>query len=213
MNAVQTAELRQALGLEDVELTDDELQKLYEMNQSGLKAHGVDPATREQAAASGAGYLIVAAALGLSESMHVSLIERSDGKGWKAKTNLQLVSLYDCYSETADPIAVLKSSLQCQAGFAGEMFKGVGHPSSSLPMRVKSAIYASYLDHVYHMPLNTYFNRTIDLGQGILAFNEVTFDALYARLLSKGAIDCKLDGTLLANVRPAVLGQIFGSIQ
>ena len=108
---------------------------------------------------------------------------------------------------------MLKSSLQCLAGFAGEMFKGAGHPGSSLPMRIKSSIYASYLDHVYHAPLNTYFNRTIDLVQGVLAFNEVSFDALYARLLSEGAVDCELDDTLLANVRPAVLSQIFGSLQ
>lgn len=213
MNTAQIAEVRKTLGLEDVALPDDVLHKLNEMNQSELKAYGVDPATREQAAAYGAGHLIIAASLGLDGALHVSLTERGDTSGWTAETILQLVPLDDCYSETADPISVLKSSLQCLGGFAGEMFKGVGHPNSALKMRIKASIYASYLDQVYQVPLNTYFNRTIDLVQGILAFNEATFNELYTLLLSSGAVDCELDSALLVNVQPAILNQIFGSLQ
>lgn len=213
MNTAQITEVRKALGLEDVALSDDDLQKFYEMNQSELKAHGADPATREQAAAYGAGHLIIAASLGLKGVLRVTLTQRGDNLGWVAEKKLQLVPLQECHSETADPTAVLKSALQCLAGFAGEMFKGVGHPNSALQMRIKFAIYASYLDHVYQAPPGTYFNRTIDLVRGILAFNEVAFNEIYPLLLSNGAIDCEQGNTPLAKVQPAVLSQIFGSLQ
>lgn len=196
--------------LANAEAAPGDLLSIQKTAEENITAYGEPSATKEQAAAYGAGCLVIALALGLKSDVVLMQTPNSNPPTWKAEAKLELRTLEECYTEQADIKDVVKSAMQCLAGFCGEMVKELGHPNSALPLRLKGTMYASYLDYVYAMVPGTYFTRILDLVHGVLIYNSVTLDELYSRLLAEESIS--LDNPD-AKVPLVNLNQIFGSIQ
>lgn len=213
MKQTQIDELKQELGLNGVPATDQDMQTIQAMHRARLEAFGEPSASKEQAAAYGAGCLIIAASLGLNITATITPVPNGAPHTWKAESTLALTTLEHCYNDEADPKDVVRSAMQCLAGFVGEIIKGLGHENSALQMRGNAAQYAAYLDHVHGLAPNTFFMRLIDLVRGALVFNASVFEELFTRLLSDETIDYAALDRQAFSVPLVNLNQLFGSLQ
>lgn len=112
-----------------------ELQPLIDVAKSEMAIrHGVDPATRLQAAAHEAGHVVMATALG--EVVTGARIFSSQGRWGGSNTRNTITNPPTLLIE--DPLAAIAAVCNNLAGYGGEFHSNCHHPSSSIDEKLRA---------------------------------------------------------------------------
>jgi len=171
--------------------------------QATLSAHarfGAAPCSRPKAAAHVTGRVIVACALGATvEGASITRCAEAGRDVWIGETSY--ISALDYRGATArqDPSLAMRSAACKLAGFLGEQFAGLGHPSSSIAERCIALRYCQAISDIGDASLEQVIAEICGFCLAAFERNRMAFDAvrdrLYQRLhLTKAEADRMLAG-------------------
>ena len=177
-----------------------------------IKVYGIDPATKEQAAAHEAAHIVVAHAIG--EKIKWARIEQQFMYGHVAWTgwNERSFHAYDIsrpISVSDNPSLGFRHAVNNFAGFCGETLIYLGHPSSSIDERCRAWVICAELDNVFRLPEGTMAFRSGIACPVILNRNKSQFDAIRAHLEKHEKLSSEDATQLLVGVIPFDLTKIM----
>lgn len=178
-----------------------------------IAEHGMDPATRPQAAAHEAGHVVVAHATGRTVKS-AKLLKRTDlGRVlWGGMTyhttpgyeepKLGLVS--------DDPAGAFQLAVNSLAGFFGEMMAGFDHPASSVDERYYATSIAAALDAVWGKPEGYVQLQIGEFCWNVISRNRQQFDLVRTHLNRTGLLNRSDARRMLTHVKCFDLNTVVG---
>lgn len=195
-------------------LTGDHLLNLYKLQDQHINEFGAITSTKQHAAARGAGFLVISAAMGETpRACNIVKPSLTNPDNWSMFIFWDADYLLTAISDTTAPEVILKAALHYVAGTAAEAFLGLLHPSSALSDFYRSVVCTTLLDSKFGLPLNTFSVRLASLSMQILKENCIQFEALRSRLEEKESVTELEVSMLMESVSAVNLKQYLGRLQ
>jgi len=178
----------------------DEREVIRQAGISVLNRFGLDPCTRAQAAAHEAGHVVVARVL--RATIRGARITRCVELGrdvWIGSNDYTPARGYGMATASQDPSLAMRSAAHNLAGFAGEHFAGLAHPSSSIDERCIAWRICQALSEIGDASTEQVASEIWCFCIAALERNRIAFDAVRGHLyrqrrLTKAEADRMLAG-------------------
>jgi hypothetical protein len=185
-----SGEVRKSAAVDNLQDATPELRRAV-VNEfsAALERHGIDPATKAQAAAHEAAHVVVAHATGYTVTgvglQRHSAIGRAfwGGATWRifpGEEQRKAVRVQD------EPGFAFRSAVNDLAGITGEIVAGLSHRSSSIDERLRAAAVCNALDNTWRWPAHATSALATAVCLRILTDNRQQFDAIRAHLQRTG---------------------------
>jgi len=179
----------------------DEQEAIAQAGISAITRFGADPCTRPQAAAHEAGHLVLARVLGAT--IYGARITRRFELGrdlWIGSNDYMPARGYGMATAKQDPSLAMRSAAHNLAGFLGEQFAGLSHPSSSIDERCIALRICQAISDIGDASLEQVALEICGFCMSALECNRTAFDAIRAHIYRTRRLTKKEAARMLAKV-------------
>ena len=179
----------------------DQREAIAQAGISALKRFGADPCTRAQAAAHEAGHVVAAGALGATvEGARITRRIEAGREVWIGSNDYMPARGYGLATAMQDPDLAMRSAVHNLAGFAGEHFAGLSHPSSSVDERCIALRYCQAIADFGDASLEQVVFEICGFCWSALERNRTAFETVRAHLYRTRRLTKQEAARMLAKV-------------